>query len=212
VVVTKPEILESSTYLLYVIWPAFYTASGTLALTSYLEDAQHRRREQALRDPLTRLLNRRGFDEHWPTVMAYAARQKLPVTLIALDIDHFKRINDRFGHATGDLVLCATADRLRRELRQVDLSARFGGEEFLVLLSYADLATGIACAERMRAAMQDCVIAVNAGEVRFSASFGVATAPGSGDFEDLYRRADAALYRAKATGRNRVEAEHGLAA
>lgn len=155
-------------------------------------------------DSLTGLFNRRAVSEQAPAMIEHAAQAGLPVTAILMDIDHFKMVNDLYGHAGGDAVLRRVASVLKSVVRPEDLLARCGGEEFLILAPGLDEEAGKDMAERMRAclAVQD---ARPNGHV-ITGSFGVACwEPGSDrDWEALVARADAALYRAKRLGRNRV--------
>ncbi len=154
-------------------------------------------------DPLSGALNRRGFDEHGERMIGRAHRKGDSLTLVTADIDHFKAVNDRFGHAAGDEVIAHFATLLRNAANDEALVARLGGEEFAVLLKGADLAEGRRYAEEVREAISheplpaapDCLV---------TSSFGVAQlGPGDGLF-DLTRQSDAALYRAKGEGRDRV--------
>jgi diguanylate cyclase (GGDEF)-like protein len=155
-------------------------------------------------DPLTRLLNRRKLQEVLTDEVARANRYQTPLSLLLLDIDHFKVINDTHGHDAGDAVLVELAGRLGMGLRQVDRLARFGGEEFVVVAPGIDLPAAAELAERLRGAVAGKDFAA-AGRV--TASFGVAGyAPGEQP-EAMIKRADEALYRAKTGGRNKVECE-----
>lgn len=152
-------------------------------------------------DPLTGLYNRRYVDQHLNRLCASARDTDAHLTLLMFDIDRFKSVNDRFGHEIGDLALRNFADRLKTNLRGVDLIARIGGEEFLVALPGVDLAAGYATAERVRR----IAAAATPGAPRITVSAGVSTLKGvDGGPEDLLRRADQALYQAKSGGRNRV--------
>jgi diguanylate cyclase (GGDEF)-like protein len=162
-------------------------------------DVDHR--TEAVIDGLTGMLNRRALDQRLTELRAQAEITGEPVALIAADIDHFKRVNDDHGHATGDAVLVEVAYRLRKALRAFDLAYRVGGEEFLVVLPGADLHAAAALAEELR----EAVAAEPAAGVHVTMSFGVAGSTGPGlEREPLLDAADAALYRAKATGRDRV--------
>ena len=161
-----------------------------------------RMRDLALTDELTRLPNRR----HFMALADDACARGGPLALAALDIDHFKRINDRHGHAAGDVVLQRVAHALRVALRPGDAIGRTGGEEFLALLAGATEGDALGAAERLRAAVADIDCAGLPAGVRPSISIGVAAWTGPDDTLDaLCRRADAALYAAKEGGRNRVE-------
>ena len=158
----------------------------------------------ALTDPLTGAVNRRGFIERLNQAHQRALRAANGMhgyAVLMVDVDHFKAVNDRLGHAEGDRVLQHVALTLRETLRTGDVVARWGGEEFCVLLSRVNEAEAHALAVRMAARI------ANSGEPRVTVSVGVAQAhPATEGSEDVVRRADAALYRAKAAGRNRVEA------
>jgi diguanylate cyclase (GGDEF)-like protein len=158
----------------------------------------------ANRDPLTRTLNRRKLGDILEAETARAARYATPFALALLDIDHFKNINDTHGHDDGDAVLVELARRITSSLRQVDRLARFGGEEFVVAAPGIDLAGAAELAERLRRAVADAPFA---GVGRVTASFGLAAWRPGDSPEDMLKRADAALYRAKDGGRNRVERE-----
>jgi len=179
------------------------------ARTRELSAAYSRMEELALHDGLTGLLNRRALQDRAHAVLAAARRQRKPFAVALIDIDHFKRVNDTFGHLAGDEVLSEVAQRLTAAVRAPDDVGRWGGEEFLMLLADADETAAIAAAERLRAAMQR-PIATAEGPVSVTLSIGVAAvaAPelGTARLDVLVREADAALYRAKAAGRNRVDA------
>jgi diguanylate cyclase (GGDEF)-like protein len=126
--------------------------------------------------------------------------------LLIADLDHFKRVNDRFGHVAGDAALRHVAGLLRRALRSQDTAVRIGGEEFALWLPDADLAVAAEVAERVRSMIEEAPLRWNGEEIRLTCSLGVAAMPGSTSaVANLYRAADAALYRAKERGRNRVE-------
>lgn len=163
-------------------------------------------RQLAETDGLTGILNRGALEQRAATMLAaHPAQQPLP--LILLDIDHFKRINDTYGHVAGDEVLKETARRLQEVLRPSDVIARFGGEEFAVLLADSKMAAD-QIAERLRRALLASPFTLDTGTtLDVTASFGVAAmAPASGSWSDLVEAADQALYEAKAAGRNRVVA------
>ncbi len=161
--------------------------------------------ELASRDPLTRLLNRNGLDE--VVARHFAARETKPVTLLQIDIDHFKRINDSLGHATGDRVLREVASALAASVRASDFIARTGGEEFLVGCVAADDGVALALAERLLAAVRKLDIRVPGAKVPLhcTVSIGISGRCGQkGDWERCWAEADRALYAAKAAGRDRV--------
>ncbi|TBR09158.1 MAG: GGDEF domain-containing protein [Lysobacter sp.] len=163
------------------------------------------------RDPMTGLFNRRSLFEHGAREQARAERYGTPLAFVLLDIDDFKTVNDTFGHATGDDVICQTAARVACALRDVDAAFRLGGEEFLILLPCTGLDAAVAVAERLRAEIAQVPMEAIARSI--TASFGVTElARGHEDWESAMRRADVALYRAKDEGRNRVFAMSGMRA
>lgn len=161
-------------------------------------------RELMLTDPLTGLANRRRLSDRLEEEILRFQRDGRPLCLVMADIDHFKRINDTYGHDVGDDVIRMIASSLQEEIRKVDLAARFGGEEFVVIMPDCVVDDAIKVAERVRS----CVEATKSAPVEFAvtASFGVAEFRGVGDTAHaLLKRADQALYVAKEGGRNRVE-------
>jgi diguanylate cyclase (GGDEF)-like protein len=160
-----------------------------------------RHREDSTLDELTGLLNRRALEPRVAEISQQAAMTGQPVSFIAGDLDHFKRVNDEFGHATGDQVLSRVAAVMRSRLRTFELLYRIGGEEFLLVLPGASESDALAMAETLRAALEEA----RPCALRVTCSFGVATARGSDvALEPLRRASDAALYAAKHGGRNRV--------
>ena len=160
-------------------------------------------------DPLTGMFNRRGFAEACARVIEREAQAGRPVTVLIFDIDHFKSINDRFGHPAGDEILKLFAIIVINELRISDLSGRIGGEEFAALLP-CSLEEGVLAAERVRETFATSGIAVDEGPVDTTVSIGVAGGPAGTELEVLLASADTALYQAKRGGRNRVEAAEEL--
>lgn len=166
-------------------------------------------RDQALRDGLTGAYNRRFLDEVLPKEVEQARRREAPLSVLMLDIDHFKRFNDSFGHEVGDRVLALFARTLQARLRSGDLVARYGGEEFTAVLPGAGLEEARALAERLRASLEALELAPPEFPegCRITASLGVAAFPQhGGEAETLLQSADRALYLAKGQGRNRVVA------
>lgn len=162
--------------------------------------------ELAVRDGLTGLYNRRYLDETLEREVSRARRDGSPLSLIMIDIDHFKRVNDVYGHQAGDLVLRALGRLLADEVRAQDLPCRYGGEEFLVLLPGMPLDAASARAEEWRREVEDISVRFGSFDLRVTASFGVAAYPDHAKTPDeLIRCADRALYAAKEAGRNRVE-------
>lgn len=171
-----------------------------------LELANRNLRKIATTDDLTGLNNRRYFSEQAERLIDRARFARTPVALLMLDLDHFKQINDTYGHPSGDLVLRQFADMLRQEVRPGDLCGRFGGEEFLVLLPSASREEALVVAERLRQSVCDRRIELEEGcSIDITVSIGIAHLnPTSDDLHSLLRRVDRRLYAAKAAGRNRV--------
>ena len=177
-------------------------AAGALETAWAVEDA----RRNARTDPLTGLLNRRGFEERFAQVVAETDRYGGTCAVVFADIDHFKRVNDTYGHDAGDAVLVAVAQAMADGRRTVDATARLGGEELVVLLPQTDTAGAREVAERLRHRIEMLHVITQVGEVRVTASFGVAAYKArEGRPERVIERADQALYAAKHGGRNRVE-------
>jgi diguanylate cyclase (GGDEF)-like protein len=153
----------------------------------------------ATRDPLTGLGNRRAFDASLAHELARVQRSGSPLSLIMCDIDHFKKVNDSLGHETGDLVLKELAEIIKINCRELDVPARFGGEEFVILLPDTTLEGAALAAERLRAAVETHPFP---GAGHLTVSLGVAQA--SGNSENLVKESDQAMYAAKQSGRNRV--------
>lgn len=169
-------------------------------------------RRQSIIDPLTGLYNRRYMDETLKRELLRSERKELPLTLIVLDLDHFKQVNDTFGHDAGDAVLKNVAHQVRNSIRDCDVACRFGGEELLVILPECDLHTGIVCAEKIQAAIAALALYHEGRTLgAVTASFGVAAFPSHGhDAARILQAADQALYRAKQAGRNCVIAAEPL--
>jgi two-component system cell cycle response regulator len=161
----------------------------------------------AITDALTGLPNRRYLTNHLNAHIGREGRSTKPLAVMMVDIDHFKAVNDTYGHPVGDEVLRTVANRLSRELRGYDTVARWGGEEFAVVLPDAGPAAAAGVAERLRSAVGSHAVAVSAaiGEIKVTVSIGVAIEErGRTTGQELLAAADAALYEAKRTGRNRV--------
>jgi two-component system, cell cycle response regulator len=162
--------------------------------------------EMAFYDPLTGLNNRRFLERRLPAMIETARQRGTPLTIMILDIDHFKRINDAYGHEAGDLVLRGFAAELQHVVRGGDLVCRLGGEEFVVAMPGVDATHAARMAERARRTIENTEFPIpdGAGSVSITVSIGLADLRGEQDSTDLYRRADRALYRSKSAGRNRV--------
>lgn len=165
-------------------------------------------RHQSVRDPLTGLYNRRYFEETGARELARAHRQGWPLSLLMLDVDHFKQFNDVHGHAVGDMVLRRLGHVLSRQFREEDVVCRYGGEEFMVMLPNCSPQGALERAEALRTATEALVLAApDSSGLTVTVSVGVTTTTGDrSDLGVLVRQADQALYRAKAQGRNRVAA------
>ena len=170
----------------------------------YAEREMHSARLSARTDPLTGLPNRAELDSGLPGRIAQARAQGLPLSLLFIDLDHFKRINDTYGHDTGDLCLIAAAAALRRHVRASDLLARYGGEEFVLVLKGAGACAAHEIGEALRAGVERECRALAGHAVGLTVSVGIAELRVEESAGELLQRADAALYRAKAAGRNRV--------
>lgn len=165
--------------------------------------------DMSQRDPLTGVVNRRCFSERAAAEFLRARRFGRDLSLAMLDIDHFKRVNDRWGHAAGDKVLKRLCEGIQSELREVDLLARVGGEEFAVLIPDTNLDGAFLLAERLRQRVMVQELTEGEDIIKFTASFGVATlGPEDKSPDDLLKRADVALYAAKGAGRNRTMREY----
>lgn len=169
-------------------------------------------RTLSITDPLTHLHNRRHLMEMVEKEFQRASRKGAHLSLIILDIDYFKKVNDTYGHQEGDRVLTILADIVRRRLRSYDLAARYGGEEFVLLLPETPVHEAMAIAERLRLEVQEHIFDGSLQGQVLTISLGVATYPSSRieSIDSLFRQADEALYRAKQSGRNRVELMAGV--
>ncbi|MGH8174860.1 MAG: GGDEF domain-containing protein, partial [Steroidobacter sp.] len=174
-----------------------------------LTDAERR----AQTDSLTGVLNRRSLLERLDAGCLRAQARGLPIALLFIDLDHFKEINDTYGHAAGDACLRAIIDPIHAELRQSDVIGRYGGEEFVVILSSADVSAAQPIAERIRRRVADVRVTGFGPPIHVTCSIGVATSDMLGVWgEHLIARADEAVYAAKRSGRNRVQIAAPLAA
>jgi len=170
----------------------------------HIQKARLQAEYMAWRDPLTGLYNRRAFFELALPVWHAMLRKEQPISVLMLDIDHFKQINDSHGHAMGDQVLVKLADLLLRTCRNGDIVSRWGGEEFVLLLPETGLEAGVLLAERIRQTVEACQDGPELDDMGWTVSIGVAERGQQGDVEALIRAADRRLYVAKEQGRNRV--------
>src|SRR5882672_10194455 len=174
--------------------------------TERLRDNVQMSIEMAITDPLTGLYNRRYMESHLNSLLEQAVSRKKPLTVLLLDIDYFKAINDTHGHDAGDDVLREFAIRIRKSIRGIDLACRYGGEEFVVVMPETDLAVATMVAERLRRriASEPFPIQQGARSIEVTISIGIAGLGGADNAASVLKRADQALYRAKRDGRNRV--------
>ncbi len=165
--------------------------------------------ESAIRDGLTRAYNKKFFLDALKKEFAYCLRHRVPLSLVMFDVDHFKKVNDTFGHIVGDMVLARLAQKLAETIRTEDVLARYGGEEFALLLRESAEDKAIVCAERCRKAVAGAEFNAGGTPLHVTVSAGIATLLDSdiANPEDLISAADQYLYRAKHGGRNRVESK-----
>ncbi len=189
---THEELQLLETLLCYLVYP--------LNNASLLKQAI----DQAHIDPLTQAKNRAAFDSTVSREISLALRNDNSLSAIFLDIDHFKSINDDFGHACGDMVLSVTAKLIKQCARDSDLVFRYGGEEFVLLLSNTDLSGAQLLAERIRKKLEHHTLAFDMDPVKITASLGIATLKSTDSLESFIQRADSAMYQAKDRGRNQV--------
>ena len=175
------------------------------------ESFQRQMYDSALRDGLTRAFNKRYFSDRLQAEFAYSLRHGSPLALAILDLDHFKSVNDTYGHLAGDSVLQTLAQLVQQSVRTEDVFARYGGEEFAVISRGITMESGLIMAERIRQAVERHVFAWERERLPVTVSIGVAGLPDSGitTAEQLIEAADSALYRAKHGGRNQVKMFRG---
>lgn len=165
-------------------------------------DAEHLK---ALTDPLTSLPNRAGYDEQIQSEFERWKRYQQQFSIVVCDLDHFKRINDSFGHLAGDKVLRLIANILSRQSRATDFVARYGGEEFVILMPSTGAHEAKKAVEKIRQSIENSPFNFHGKPVQITMSFGVAEITLDESLDALFERADRALYRAKGDGRNRIE-------
>jgi diguanylate cyclase (GGDEF)-like protein len=198
----RPTEANRGLFFGYLIAASMYNFAFVAMLTMRLTK---RLQQLSERDPLTGLANRRVFERELQREWQRLQRGGPGFAILALDLDHFKRINDNFGHLVGDAVLAQVAQRLQRGARATDTVARTGGEEFVILMPLSDLDAAQRVAERVREAVRAAPVETLAGPVAVTLSIGAVHAePGEPDTLSLLRRADQALYEAKQAGRDRV--------
>lgn len=178
-------------------------SSNLIKNKKIFEQSQKQQKELtriAMVDQLTGLYNRHSLFELGPKYLSDARRHKFPVSILVIDLDHFKKINDTYGHSVGDVVLNAIGQVLKNNCRAEDLVARFGGEEFVMILTHCDIDFAATKAESIRLAIEKS----KPNDLKITASIGIAAFSKSDDFESLFEKADRAVYEAKDTGRNKV--------
>lgn len=187
-----------------LLLPGIIAGIGLFTIILLAADLADQARRLAATDMLTGLLNRRGFEDAAQALIESARRYGRALTLVLMDVDRFKQVNDMFGHPTGDRVLCAICDTLSDGIGRRDVLARFGGEEFAFLLIDADIVTAATTVESLRRAVADLNLALPKPH-RVTASFGMAALHEEDEgLAPVLKRADTAMYRSKADGRNRV--------
>lgn len=201
-------LIQDDYQLAQVITFGVYSSAYTLVaigfLASVVIEYQQNLSHLTLEDPLTQLLNRRGLENALHVTLAQATRQQLPTAAVMVDIDHFKEVNDNFGHEAGDQVIRVIAQTLQRMSRTGDVIARTGGEEFLLVLPNTELDGARILAERIRADISAAPLIINQQRIPITVSLGVAGTIGEIELDKLSQKADRAMYLAKQGGRNRV--------
>lgn len=188
--------------VLFAVTPIMAGMVGRLRAQSDRQVAAMRELSEV--DTLTGAANRRVYFRDGERDLLRAHRLGIPIAVVAIDVDEFKRVNDTHGHAAGDTVLQTVAERIRQATRDIDVVARIGGEEFAVLLAGSDDRTAVMAAERIRAHLNEAPISTAVGDLRVTASFGVALVHTTEDLAGAMARADKALYLAKRSGRDQV--------
>lgn len=194
--------LQTLVFLVFVA-SAMGIAFGFFWMTTAV--LSHELERMASTDPLTRIYNRRVFREWCEREFDRSRRSGSPFSLLMMDLDHFKDINDRYGHRGGDDMLVAVVETMQDSVRGIDILGRWGGEEFVALLPGTTMDAALIVAQRVRANIEQLLLETGAGAMRMTVSLGVATLRGHEDhLDEMFLRADRALYLAKAGGRNQV--------
>jgi len=201
-----PQSAALANQAMFLLGYVFSLCDGFCFLLLVKEDADRSLLRMATTDQLTGIANRAHFLDLAEDRRRLSLRSGQPVAVVMMDVDLFKRINDQFGHATGDEVLRRVGRVLREHLRDVDVCGRLGGEEFAMVLPGTSLAAALPVAERLRAALAEAAVDTGAGPARITVSMGIADLGGGRSLEQAMSEADGRLYRAKAEGRNRVVA------
>lgn len=195
--------------VLYLVFSASMAFGFVWLMTARLRNQLE---EQARTDALTGVLNRRALESSAQRELSGCLRRQAPLAVLAVDLDHFKFLNDAYGHAAGDAALAAAAKLLAQCLRSSDLLARFGGEEFIAVLPDRDGVRASLIAERLRSRLEELRVEYEGHSLALTASFGIAVAGSSDTWPGVLRRADRALYAAKRAGRNCIRGESAVVA
>ncbi|MFO7605539.1 MAG: diguanylate cyclase [Desulfurivibrionaceae bacterium] len=200
---TRIILLASGLFLLGLLLSVIIYLARRLV--SVLDEDERKLVKLATSDPLTGLFNRREGNRRFKEVISHSLREKLPLSIIIIDIDLFKQVNDNFGHQSGDEAIRKVAETMQAALRDYDILCRYGGEEFLVVLPTTELAKALETAERLRRVIEAVIIRIRNQEIRLTISAGVASLREDDTLDSLLYRADNALYIAKEEGRNQVQ-------
>lgn len=202
----QPATIYALFNLSNIIQPAAFVVIAIFINLLIASDMAEKMKNLAMTDPMTGIFNRRGLLDSTEKVLSNLARSKRNACLVVCDIDHFKSVNDTYGHDVGDEVIKVFADTIKDCVRQKDFVGRVGGEEFVILLAETSLSEARAIAERIRVSVAPKTFHFGNHQVGFTASFGISS---SGDYqykyETLFKQADEALYKAKQGGRNQVQ-------
>lgn len=202
--IDSKEFYNNFYYWLLVFIPGFICGTTLFIFLRYLIEKNRQLAELAQRDPLTGLANRRFAFELIERGIAYISRKKSTYAVVMTDLDRFKSVNDTYGHQAGDNVIVNFAKIIMSEVRDYDVSCRYGGEEFMLFLPDTNTKQAEEVANRIRLALAKDVINFNGNAIIVTASFGVAGGNGNDDFDSILNKADKTLYQAKIEGRNRV--------
>ena len=202
------ETFAITTIASQAIWPAFSVAVGLFSFLSFTEEAQKKLKIESITDHLTGILNRRGFIDALKIKTNEAWNNNKKIVLVMFDLDHFKKINDNYGHTAGDIILKKSIYQTKMKLRDCDLFGRYGGEEFAILLYDVNIETAQTIVERMRIGLENMECIYKEKKMNITASFGLAEIKNlnySENFDEIFTKADSALYEAKNNGRNKIK-------
>lgn len=189
----------------FIFHPGAFSGLGLFTVLIVADDLADRMRRLAITDQLTGVFNRRGFEEQSRKMFSLAKQKKMPITIVVADIDHFKSINDSYGHGVGDEAIKSFADLLQMGIRESDVLGRVGGEEFVILLPNTELESAIKLVERVREEVATTPVQCEKENITMTASFGVAQfGVNAHSMREILANADGALYQAKNAGRNQV--------